>query len=57
MSKTPIFTERVLKGNYAMRDTKTFYVRYGDWFIAVAFIALIAALPVLRKKRKLTVVA
>ena len=54
MTKTPIFTEEVLKGSYDMRDTKTFYVRYGDWFVAVALVVLLAALPVCRRKKTTT---
>lgn len=41
-TKTPIFEEKVLTGNFALRDTKTFYVRHGDYFILVAFLFLIA---------------
>ncbi|MBA4417915.1 MAG: apolipoprotein N-acyltransferase [Syntrophus sp. (in: bacteria)] len=33
---TPIFEERVVKGGYALKDTQTFYVRYGDYFILIA---------------------
>ena len=54
MSKTPIFTEEALKGSYAMRDTKTFYVRYGDWFVAASLVALLAALMVCRRKTTTT---
>jgi len=42
-SKTPIFTEEVLKDSFAMKNTKTFYVRYGDYFILIALLALAAA--------------
>ena len=38
-AKTSIFTEEILKGSFAMKDTKTFYVRYGDYFILLAFLA------------------
>jgi apolipoprotein N-acyltransferase len=33
--KTPIFTEEVLRGKYALKNTQTFYVRHGDYFILV----------------------
>jgi len=45
-SKTPIFTEETLKGPFAMKDTKTFYVRHGDYFIFLAFLALAVAVLV-----------
>jgi apolipoprotein N-acyltransferase len=45
-SKTPIFTEETLKGSFAMKDTKTFYVRHGDYFILFAFLALAVAVLV-----------
>lgn len=38
--KTPIFTEEVLRGAYALKDTMTFYVRYGDYFIVLCLILL-----------------
>jgi apolipoprotein N-acyltransferase len=38
--KTPIFTEEVLRGTYALKDTMTFYVRYGDYFIILCLIFL-----------------
>ncbi len=41
-AETPIFTEEILRGSFAMKDKKTFYVRYGDYFILLALIALIA---------------
>jgi len=40
-ARTPIFTEEILKGAFAMRDTKTFYVRYGDYFVLLALVALV----------------
>ena len=33
--KTPIFTEEVLRGTYALKNTQTFYVRHGDYFIVI----------------------
>jgi apolipoprotein N-acyltransferase len=45
-TKTPIFTEETLKGSFAMKDTKTFYVRYGDYFILLALLALAVAVAV-----------
>jgi len=41
-AQTPIFVETVLRGSFSLKDTKTFYVRYGDYFIAILFVALIA---------------
>jgi len=40
-ARTPIFTEEILKGTFAMRDTKTFYVRYGDYFVLLALVILV----------------
>jgi apolipoprotein N-acyltransferase len=45
-AKTPIFTEEVLKGSFATKDTKTFYVRYGDYLIILAFLTLVVAVIV-----------
>jgi apolipoprotein N-acyltransferase len=42
-AKTSIFTEDILKGSFAMRDTKTFYVRYGDYFVLFAILVLLVA--------------
>ncbi len=41
--KTPIFTEEVLRGTYALKDTKTFYVQHGDYFVFVCFMFLAVA--------------
>ncbi|MEN6616339.1 MAG: apolipoprotein N-acyltransferase, partial [Syntrophorhabdus sp.] len=40
--KTRIFTEDVLRGTYSLKDTETFYVRHGDYFIVVCLIILAA---------------
>lgn len=50
--RTPIFQEQVLKGNFALRDTTTFYVRYSDYFILMVFLLLIVVITiqVIRKK-------
>ena len=40
-TKTPIFTEEILKGSFAMKNTKTFYVRYGDYFILLTLLVLV----------------
>lgn len=50
--KTPIFEERVLKGNFALRDNVTFYVSHGDYFILMLFLSLLAiiAVQILSKK-------
>jgi len=39
-AQTPIFVETVLRGSFSLKDTKTFYVRYGDYFIAILCLAL-----------------
>ncbi len=41
--KTAIFTEEILKGSFAIRDTKTFYVKQGDYFILLVLLALAVA--------------
>jgi apolipoprotein N-acyltransferase len=53
-ARTPIFEARVLKGNFGLRDNITLYVRYGDYFILIAFLFLIivSAVQLLRKKAK-----
>lgn len=53
-SRTPIFEELVLKGNFALRDNITFYVRYGDYFVFIAFIflAAVTVVQLIRKKRE-----
>lgn len=40
-AQTPIFVETVLRGSFSLKDTKTFYVRYGDYFILILLAALI----------------
>jgi apolipoprotein N-acyltransferase len=45
-AKTSIFTEEILKGSFAMKNTKTFYVRHGDYFILLVFLALLVAVAV-----------
>jgi apolipoprotein N-acyltransferase len=50
-AKTPIFTEEILKGSFAMKDTKTFYVRHGDYFILLVFLALLIAVIVGWRRR------
>jgi apolipoprotein N-acyltransferase len=40
--KTAIFTEDILKGSFAMKNTKTFYVRHGDYFVLLSVLALVA---------------
>ena len=42
--KTPIFTEEILKGSFAMKNTKTFYVRYGDYFILIVLMGLVVVI-------------
>lgn len=38
--KTMIFTEEVLRGTYTLKNTMTFYVRHGDYFIVLCFVFL-----------------
>lgn len=45
-ARTPIFEERVLKGNFALRDNLTFYVSHGDYFILVSFLFLLAIITI-----------
>jgi len=53
-ARTPIFEEQVLKGNFALRNNLTLYVRYGDYFILLSFLFLIivSAVQLLRKKAR-----
>ena len=44
--KTPIFTEEVLRGKYALKNTQTFYVRHGDYFVVICLVFLGAAVGV-----------
>ena len=44
--KTPIFTEEVLRGTYALKNTQTFYVRHGDYFIVICLGLLAVAVLV-----------
>ncbi len=39
---TPIFREGIVKGGYALKDTQTFYVRWGDWFVVISLLFLAA---------------
>ncbi len=52
--KTPIFTEEVLRGTYALKNTMTPYVRYGDYFIllCLVFLAGVVAMNALKKRNK-----
>ena len=49
---TPLFTPATVTGGFALKNTRTFYVRYGDYFILLMVLYL-ATLPVaaLLKKR------
>jgi len=42
-TKTSIFTEDVLKGSFAMKTSRTIYVRYGDYFVVLILLALAVA--------------
>ena len=41
IARTDIFIRTVLKGTFSMRDGQTFYVRYGDYFVALCLITLV----------------
>ncbi len=51
--KTPIFTEEVLRGTYALKNTKTFYVRHGDYFIVIClvFLAMTVVTGFIRRRK------
>ncbi len=51
--KTPIFEERVLKGNFSLGDNVTFYVSHGDYFILISFLSLLAIIAVQLFRRKI----
>ncbi|MCS7281107.1 MAG: apolipoprotein N-acyltransferase [Desulfobacterota bacterium] len=40
ISKTSLFTEEILTSKISLRKGETFYVKYGDWFIALVAFAL-----------------
>ncbi|MCX5804930.1 MAG: apolipoprotein N-acyltransferase [Proteobacteria bacterium] len=40
--KTDIFTEDAIRGKFSLRNGQTFYVRYGDYFVLMAFLFLTA---------------
>ena len=42
VGKTGLFEERVLNGFFSLRDGETIYVRYGDYFVFLAFLFLAA---------------
>jgi apolipoprotein N-acyltransferase len=41
-ARTGIFVPAVLRGKFSMRDGETFYVRHGEYFVALCLVALIA---------------
>jgi len=45
-NKTPIFEDAVLGGGFSFKDTKTFYVSYGDWFVFLSLLFLAAIIIV-----------
>lgn len=45
---TPIFVETTLEGRFALKDTLTPYVRYGDWFVFLIALFLAAAVVTAR---------
>jgi apolipoprotein N-acyltransferase len=53
--KTPIFEPAVLTGEFTLKETKTLYIRYGDYFVTLCVIflaALILASPKVRAYRR-----
>lgn len=40
MAKTGLFRQEVLDGSFSLRQSKTFYVRFGDWFVLLALFFL-----------------
>jgi apolipoprotein N-acyltransferase len=52
-ARTPIFEEQVLKGNFSLRDSLTFYVRHRDYFILILFLFLLTIITaqLLRKEK------
>ena len=43
--KTPIFEPAVIKGGFALKNTMTLYMRYGDYFVLFCAIFLAAIIP------------
>jgi apolipoprotein N-acyltransferase len=52
--RTSIFTEDVLRGRYALKDTLTPYVRFGDYFIVICLVLVagVAAGGICRSRGK-----
>jgi apolipoprotein N-acyltransferase len=46
LARTAIFERTTLKGSFAMRRTTTLYVKYGDYFVLLALLALGLAIAV-----------
>ncbi|MCX7965705.1 MAG: apolipoprotein N-acyltransferase [Syntrophorhabdaceae bacterium] len=44
--KTNIFEDDILKGDFYLYKNRTFYVKYGDWFILISFICFFILLVV-----------
>jgi apolipoprotein N-acyltransferase len=42
VKKAPMFTEASLKGEFVLKDSKTFYVKHGDYFVLLSLIVLAA---------------
>ena len=42
VARTPLFKEAVLNGTFSLRQGRTAYVRYGDYFVLLAFLFLCA---------------
>jgi len=40
-AKTPIFEDAVVKGDFSLSNSMTFYARYGEWFMFLVFICLV----------------
>ncbi len=45
-ARTGIFTQDVLTGSYALRNTQTFYVKHGDYFLVLCLLFLCASVVV-----------
>lgn len=52
-ARTPLFEEHVLRGNFGIRNNRTVYVRYGDYFILLAwlFLAVLIAVQSMRNRK------
>ena len=55
VARTPLFSEEVLRGTYALRQGRTAYVKHGDYFVLLVFLLLaflvIRRIPSLKYRR------